>query len=566
MSIACGRIARLMGAVLMLGQIVAAQPVDHPDLAALEAVRPRLFRVASTAARKAPKGGTAYLLKIAKEDDQCFAYFATCYHVVSDRDQVDLYPTPKCLLPNQPNEAVATFMASERDPQRHGPQSSYKIRLIPTLDLVLLRAPTLEKELLQLPEDTAGAALPAAYVFGFPSFDSRRPYPLSVFVAEGSQPAIGLGFYQPNAGVDEPRMEVRFLTREITYPGMSGGPVLDSGSGRYAGMLLGRMPEPAAAPVLLASRQIFEQLGMLDWKAFDPNDLKIDLPYKKDKNGKLDFGQYMNDASLSSELDWTSFDQWSEILENDPTPFLRDFQEASVRLDEMKLVTGSRNEAALSFANIGSVPTGQPADKHHIDFRWNGKLWDPALPAPLRSGENLLIVSKSMDADGTFINDLFRSNPIHVELRLDGKRAFGIQRSLPALIRRYSIFVTIHNGDVAEAAANDNYVARLAVRLDFLNRLVNQVPFQLPIQGSEPKLAAQYDGMGKSSGDYLRLKYISPQTLDAELTSTITINKLNFRFSGVKVTFPAPNKPPGNYTLTMGGAGSVSDGDARAGT
>lgn len=545
------RIARLLGVIagLALGGAADAQPASDPDLAALDAVRARLFRVVSSAPGKDQKGGTAYLLKVADENGRRIAYFATCYHVVHDRNEIDLYPTPKGAVCGQPIPAAASFKAGKPN---QNPE--HKIRVIPSLDLVLLRAPAADLKPVDPPADAADRPLTNGYVFGFPSFDSCRPYPMSVRVAEGSQPALNLGFYRADTGESAPRMDVRFLTREITYPGMSGGPVVEHPSGAYGGMLLGRMPEPRAAPVLLPARQILKELAASDWKAFDPNQFKADLPYKKDEKGKSDFGQYMTTRYLASDLDWSSFEQWNQVLGDDPTSFLRDFQEVSVRLDDLQLVTGSdKPEPALTFANLGSVAPGQPPAKPDVEFRWNGRVCNPNQPAPLRPGENLLIATKRMDSDGIVLNDLFRPNPVKVELRLDGKTAYRVRRSLPALIRGYTIFVTIHNGDIGDIAAKEEYAARLAVRLDYLNRLVNRVPFRLPIKPADSKNWASYDGEARAEGYYFRLRYVSPQTLDADLTSTITINKLNVRSSGVRVTFPPPNKPPREYPLTMAG-------------
>ena len=547
------RIARLLWVIVILAPGGAAGAQPDPDSTALDGVRPRLFRVVSSSPGKkgkGDKGGTAYLLKVADEKGSRFAYFATCYHVVHDRDEIDLYPTPKGANVSQPVSAMASFRARRLD---ENPE--HKIRVVRSLDLVILRAPVVGLEPVDPPADAGNRSLPHGYVFGFPSFDSRQPYPMSVRVAEGSREAIYLGFYAPDAGESTPRMEVRFITREITYPGMSGGPVVEHPGGAYAGMLLGRMPEPAAAPVLLSAKQIFKELKDSDWKTFDPNQLRIDPPYKKDDQGKYDFGQYMNAPYLASDLDWSSFEQWNGVLGDDPTSFLRGFQEAAIRLDDMRLVTGNEKpEPAFTFINLNSVPLGQPAALHHVEFRWNGQAWNPGQPAPLVPGENLLIVTKRMDANGVVLNDLFRPNPLEVELQLDGKRAYLVRRSLPSLIRGYTIFVTVHNGSIADVATKEGYAARLAIRLDYLNGLVNRVPFRLPIKGTDPKIGAFYDGEARADGDFFfRLRYVSPQTLDAELISTITVNKLDVRFSGVRVTFPPPHKPSWEYPLTMAG-------------
>jgi hypothetical protein len=189
---------------------------------------------------------------------------------------------------------------------------------------------------------------------------------------------------------------------------------------------------------------------------------------------------------------------------------------------------------------VGSIPDGEPKARHEVRFRWNGHDWDPKNPLPLRPGENLLVVTKVFNsgANGVVLNDLLRPNPVQIDLTLGSTKVFQVTRTLPAFIRNYTIFVTVHNGSAADEAARDPYTARLAVRLDYLADLINRVPFRLPISGTDPRTGSEYAGAAVSTGRYFTLRYASPQTLDATLSSTIEVHRLTASFAGVRLSYP----------------------------
>ncbi len=505
--------------VLIVWTVGGAPPARADDTdAACQRVAGRLFRVQSLDPNSAKKTGAAYLLRVDATQNPPVAEFATCYHVVQRCAKVRIYTV------DNPQNPLASFEKPE----------SGSVKVFPDLDLALFRAPMPGRDTLALPPLADEGKSANAFVFGFP-FQSLKPFPVEVRVAEGRKEAQYLGFLR-QAGP----MAVRFLGKELTYPGMSGGPVVTT-DGKYAGMLLGRMPEPSAVPVLLVAEQVVASMNEGKWVAFDAKAFTDDLAYRTESK----FRDQLTAPFLVADKDWSSYETWTRALGGTPGPFLRDFLEVPADLAILRGLEGVVEKGPLPSLSVsegvGSVPDGEPKARHEVRFRWNGHDWDPKNPLPLRPGENLLVVTKVFHsgANGVVLNDLLRPNPVQIDLALGGTKVFQVTRTLPAFIRNYTIFVTVHNGSAADEAARDPYTARLAVRLDYLADLINRVPFRLPISGTDPRTGSEYAGAAVSTGRYFTLGYVSPQTLDATLSSTIEVHRVAASFAGVRLAYPS---------------------------
>lgn len=497
---------------------------------AFDLAKPRLFRLQCEAAQQT---GTAFLLQVRKENGQSIGYFATCYHVVEGE-----------------TGAVYLYRASDESglPSAKFGKDNGEVHVVPELDLVLLRLKVPNDISSDLPTPGTDKETLDGYAFGFPGFNKSVPFQVKVRVTSGRQKALLFDFLRPDLAS---KMEIRFLGNELTYPGMSGGPVLDS-RGRYAGMLLGRMPEPSSIPVFLPSDQVLDALNQADkqkaWNAFDPKRLRVALPYK------VEFTKQLREPYLIADQSWSSYEQWLQVLGDDPADFLRSFQEVSVPLHMLRDLKGVKTDDQFRFRPIVSKITNGDSRPSQISFRWNGQVWESGKPASLRPGENLLIVTKSLDSpEGLVINDLFRFNQLDVDLLLGDTTVFRIKRSLPAIIRKYSIFVTIHNGDIESAATNEPYSARLAVRLDYLNELLNRVPFELPIVGGDARSGLKYHAMARAKGKHFTLRYVSPQSIDAAIDTSIAIKQLEMKYAGVRVTYPSKEKDIQDFSLRLTG-------------
>lgn len=465
--------------------------------------------------------GTAVLLKVEdKAADERFGYFVACYHVLHGATSFDIYPIGK-------GNSVASHTGSSVFARR-------------TQDLVILKArlrggpsyealAPLEPDGMASTNDKEGIE---GFAFGAAGFQSRSLFPSRVRLQE-IRPAYVLKDVidsvngREEAGVEP--MEVRFLGNEITYGGMSGGLVIDNHK-RFGGLLLGRMPEPNAIPVMLTARQVkalFDASLKAPGQAFDAKLFKAPPPYREA------VVKQMQEPWTVNEISWTSYEAWLKAFDSNPLRFLESFQE--INLDLKLLQAFAHGKASERLSVEANEDTGR------VRVLLNGKPYDPKEPG-LLPGENLLIISKVPGGRGLGfeLTDFLKPDTIDVSLRLGDsakETVYQIRRSLPQIIQGYSIYVTIRNGP---AAPETGYAARLAVSVDYLEELLNNVPFKLPVGDREARTGTEYAGYATLdvSNHPVRLSYVSPQTLDVFAQVQLVAETLKVSFAGVNMEAP----------------------------
>jgi hypothetical protein len=501
---------------------LAAADLAADERAARDYAKPRVFAV------NTDKGnGTAVLLKV--DPGGPVGYFATCYHVLHGTTWFKIYPSGGA------GDEVAGVAGTE-------------ILARPSIDLVLIKAklPAGGDFKPLDPFDPNGLASDDdrdpidGFVFGVAGVQSRQMYTTGVRIQQIEWADLLPGVVDTNLRKrGAPRLQVRLLGREVTYAGMSGGLVVDRDR-RFGGLLLGRMPEPNAIPVMITAPQVralLDESARGGWTAYAPKDFAAPPPYQKEVL------QRMLEPWPVSEIGWNTYDAWVRAFESDPLQFLKAFQE--VRLDLRELQSFTRD------------PKNEKSDKlqvrlhgdRQVRLLLNGVPWVPDDPATLQPGENLLIISKPPDGGGRYdLTDLLRPNPFDVTFHL-GETAdtvYHLKRSLPRVIQGYSVYVTIENG---LPGPGHGYSARLAVPLDYLEEVINQTPFSLPFGDRDPRTGSEFLGAARPTGDLpVKLTYVSPQTLDVAAEIGIEVKKAQANFVGVRVAVK-----PQSATIRMTG-------------
>jgi hypothetical protein len=503
---------RLSAALLLLAVPVSPLVADEKaETAARDYAKPRVFQL------KTDKGsGTAVLLKL----DGQVGYFATCYHVLHGAKEFKIYPS------GGKGNLVTDNAKAQILPQRD-------------LDLVLIKA-ELPKDDTIKPLDPLDANMAShkdedpidGFVFGVAGIMSRQMYTSAVRIqqiewADNLTGVIDLQFTRERRKRQGARLEVRSLGKEMTYAGMSGGLVVDKDR-RFAGLLLGRMPEPNAIPLMITARQVKEVLDSAadKWAAFA---VLGDLPPYD-----ATVLQRMLEPWPVSEINWNSYDAWVRAFESDPLQFLEAFQE--VRLDLTDLRVNARNPKNQTSEQLQVQLNGE----QQVQLLVNGISLQAGERIDLQRGENLIILTKPAvsGAGGKFdVTDLMLPNPLDVSLRLGAKgeeeTVFQLKRSLPRVIQGYSVYLTIENGP---PDPGKGYAARLAVPLDYLEEVINHTPFVLPFGDGDRRSGSEFRGTARPNGERpVKLKYVSPQTLDVSTELGIEVTTAQANFAGVKL-------------------------------
>ena len=176
------------------------------------------------------------------------------------------------------------------------------------------------------------------------------------------------------------------------------------------------------------------------------------------------------------------------------------------------------------------------------------------IPLAGRPGETMVTIVKESGRpeDKLDLGQLLVPSRVVLSFQYEGERPFlHLVRSLPAIARRYLLFVTVVNDPEVvlaapaiefgrRAAAPDDRPdnARLALRLDYAQAVLNHAPFTLEIRPDagfgpparpEPKgregAELTYDGLFRLDRDHgWRLWRVSPQRLGLSLYGELAIN------------------------------------------
>jgi hypothetical protein len=211
--------------VLMPAQLVVGTEIAKPK----EYAETRVFRV-----QAGEQLGSAVLLVIKESNGRKYGYFATCYHVLHGAQGFDVYTWDRKLVAHQDSE-TRVYRRWDRD-------------------LVIFRARVAEGLALDTvgteqvaDEDAPHKQSPCGYAFGYPWFDPFNLLDVEVDLRGRADPDYlkildRRGPRPPGSDTNLDGIEFRFLTKQITHHGMSGGLVTDR-DGRFAGLVFGQIEE-----------------------------------------------------------------------------------------------------------------------------------------------------------------------------------------------------------------------------------------------------------------------------------------------------------------------------------
>ena len=541
-----------------------------------------VVRVMITPEKGSVKQGTAVLLKLNKENNHTYGYFVTCAHVIAAAMQpIEIYQPVQ-------NNASAIVNAVE-------PDQPVKILVDADHDLVILRVPLqapdgmVEIELEpKLPEQRG-----TAYGFGYGVFAPENLHSVTMQVGTAVS-----AFYYVTPEAKNKDWLILQATRERFASGMSGGPLLaksQEGTYRLAGVMFAtddkgaELTIPAQYIVPSLEQAINKNDGLED---FSPDTTrKIKVPFQSELQER--FGQ----SGYRDQVEWAGLGSWIEAFDS-AFGFRERFQE--ILIDD-STQTGKEATDALSLRiHPETVREGERVEIWVNGFKdqipHNGQVdpWKIPLGQYLVGGDNLLTVRKVARphaGSAIDVNDLFRTNPLTFTLATATRPPYTIGRSLPALVQNYAIYVTIRRPEDNRSQfllPNEHF--RLAVRVDAVERFLNETPFLLPIAeqlaGVDGKTAAlakmdvvfaapaQNDSKGWRPDQFVRLDLRSSQTIDVSVRGSMA--NLASDIAGIQLAFDDPKKSlpfefrsrlhfvresAGPFHVTMRATAASSDGD-----
>lgn len=393
---------------------------------------------------------------------------------------------------------------------------------------------------------------PPGRVFGFADenltrLDSRR----IEIMNEATAPQLDLirSDVEFEAGAEEvvpTTMLFRMLAGQSTSRGMSGGLCVDS-EGRFVGILYGRRRDRYNLAI-----PPFHVLAALDaagsgWKPFDPKDFHKEVLYRGDADQT---GKANDPGTAMDRMDLGAFDGLKTLLGENPAGQIEKFEEVTIT----PRISGKDAPPLKIF--VGTDTT--PSNHHDLKLWHDGEKveWDRAsrtarLRIDDKPGESLLTVFKTSGAVNDFeLGGLLLPSTIDLTFSQgDSKTPVRhVVRSLPMITQAYPLYITINSLPVVkqeEPPLPDSFV-RIAVRIDYVQALLDQVPFEIQVKDGE------FDGLFRlGAGERWRLERISPQRLQVDLSGDVQLNQAKYR--DMTLSFlRGKNDPPearGNFTV-----------------
>jgi hypothetical protein len=409
----------------------------------------------------------------------------------------------------------------------------------------------------EVDSDGRPGARPTGMAFGFPyvpgHLDSRRVDFL------GAVPADALGLvrktaFSPGKGQIPPiTMPFQLLGDQATLEGMSGGLAVDQ-KGRFAGLVYGRRTDQFN--LLIPADQVLEV-----WRQARAA-REANRPWERLGGGGpfqqpslFNGGSGDADGMIEDRLDWGTLEGLTVLLGDDPLDALQRFQEIVV-------IPPRRSPPPDLHIYVPKTET-TPNAEHKLTLWVNGKKadFDPLFrrfTLPLRDlpGETMLTVIKESGRINDFeLGKLLLPSKVYLVFQYEGEEPFRrVVRSLPAITQSYPLFITVVNDPRVGARSSkerpDN--ARLALRLDYAQAVLNQAPFSLEVSHKDADTA--YEGRFRlEDRDAWHLRAVSPQRLGVRLNGEVVIPRgEKLRYRGVTLEpRPGPDSVwPPKFTLS----------------
>jgi hypothetical protein len=393
---------------------------------------------------------------------------------------------------------------------------------------------------------------PPGRVFGFADENLTRLHSRRVEIMnEATAPQLDLirsdvKFEAEADEVDPTAMLFRMLAGQSTSRGMSGGLCVNT-EGKFMGILYGRRRDRYNLAI-----PAFHVVAALDaagagWKPFDPKDFHKEVIYR----GDADEPDKANDPGTAMDrMDLEAFAGLRTILGENPAGQLEKFEEVTIT----PRITGKDAPPLKIFVGTDTTPS-----KHHDlklwhdgkEVRWDRQSRTASLRIDDKPGESLLTVFKTSGAVNDFeLGGLLLPSTIDLTFTQGDSRTpvRHVVRSLPMIAQAYPLYITINSPPAVkqeEPPLPDSFV-RIAVRVDYVEALLNQVPFEIQVKDGE------FDGLFRlGAGERWRLERISPQRLQVDLSGDVQLNQAKYR--DLTLSFiRGKNDPPearGNFTV-----------------
>jgi Trypsin-like peptidase domain len=448
------------------------------------------------------------------------AYFATCYHVLRGAQQFTLW--------KRDGKNGEVKVADER---------TMTVVVDRPHDLVLIALPAANGAQQKLGIGALTNPLPAtkegpAVALGYPFINRRYRYVSDVFVW-GQEKGINLRLVDGSAVMVNQEAHrpllVRFLRRENTLPGMSGGPVVALETPpRLAGIVFARIPDTQGLCISVDSIQdLYKQRAAA--VPFKPQLVTARPPFTE----KIPI--QAAGSQDSTDLAWDTFQQWGLLLTTgqEARSFLGEFQEVH------------RDVAAYE----AEAPTGPMT----IDCKapdcaiWLNGTESTNVPLNLSPGENLVVLRKKQPRkERLTLNDFVEHrNVLAAELGPGGTTWLKVTRSLPAVVEEYAIFVTLTNGEGGvqwgpPAVRPANSLTYEAPPRRFAN-LLKRVQAAWHIDLMDPRTGSRAAGcVSFDQNRALQFRRVSSQTIDVEVPLTLAVEQLRLRVFGLDISPDIP--------------------------
>jgi hypothetical protein len=477
--------------------------------------------------------------------------FATAYHVLQGVTKVTVVDFKGNMLAESAKESPATAYAA-----RYCELAFVRLELKPANNVNFQLTPLLPRV-----ESPAGKPdireKPTGVAFGYSREGAiRLDYSRIEFL--GPIAAVRLpGLIDESVPVNvlDPApsdLNLWLLTDQATLEGMSGGLVVDRQE-RFGGLVFGRRPDKYNLIVPADEVEATwdqAKLSRAAWKPLDSGSF-TDRSYFGSGQGSFDHVDV-------DRIDWGTIDSLTVLLGADPSQAIGQFQEIVVTPPK----TGLQAPELELFVDENET---LPDDKHGLEFSLDGRKlpWTRSAratgPNPLKiplegkPGERLLIVAKESGRVNDFeLGGLFVPSKIDVTFRQEGKPFRRVVRSLPRIVQKYPIFVTIRNGSPlaamtpvparpaaarevaapAERPAN----ARIAVRLDFAEAVLRRAPLLLRMRHGPDGKGSEFKGfftMDREKG--WDVNRVSPQRLGLVMRGQVRIQRARYQSFGLTI-------------------------------
>jgi hypothetical protein len=401
-----------------------------------------------------------------------------------------------------------------------------------------------------------GAGKRTGMVFGYSRrlssvLDSSRVTFLGAFPAKTLDLVRPLrGDYQQGEGEVFPdQMPFQLLGDQATVKGMSGGLVVNWDR-EFAGLVYGRQTDQynLIIPAYQVRRVLDRAPGR--WRPLG----------KAFREPGVYRGSEEGEEAVEDRIDWGTLDGLTVLLGDDQLGAIDRFQEV--------VVTPPPRSAPKDLEIYVNPPETLPNRTHAIEIWVNGenKDLDPesmtvTLPLGELPGETMVTVIKRSGRVNDFeLGRLLLPSKVDLFFQYKGERPFRrVVRSLPAITQAYPLFVTIVNDpDVRHPAEGKQPPAnaRVALRLDYAEAVLNQAPFALEV-ANDPDPKGGKAALGDASFDARfrldehagwALKRVSPQRLGVTLDGRVDFQGKPLRYRDVTLKpRPGPDddgRPP----------------------